>query len=154
MKRIVVYGNASKEKEKFVNDLQVSSQGDFSFQSSTHNSRFNAIDNGIAAPVHTAPWQLLVVPQHDAHLETATNFETTYFQCDFARPLVVVFYGKENEKTAPFIEACQSYLAGQPNVVVLSAEKLEDLKASKILGEFTNLENLPQPSPNDPSMGL
>lgn len=153
MKRIVVYGNANRDKDEFVSDLQLSSPVDFSFISSTPNNRFTAIDNGRTEPIFTAPWQLLVVAQHDQYLESATGFETTFFQCDLDRPLIMVFYGQENGKTANFIKECKDFLANQPTVRVLSTDKLENLNAIEVISEFKKLEALQQPSA-DKSQGL
>lgn len=140
MKRIAVYGNASTEKEKFVNNLQTSSTEKFSFESSTPTNRFTRIDNGAQSPIYTAPWQLLVVTLNDERLEGAPNFESLFPQPDLNRPLIIIFYGEENEKTKGIVNSYKDSLAAEQLVRIISTEDLENVFFDDLINAFYDLE--------------
>jgi hypothetical protein len=139
-KRVVVYGNASSEKEKYVNVLQTSSSRNFSFESSTPENRFRSIDSGFSTPLYTAPWQLLVVNMEQLRFDTTPpKFEALFPQCDLNRPLIVLFYGVSDPKTDELVEAFNKGLA-KHNVKTIRTTELENVSLDDLICEFYDLE--------------
>ncbi len=141
MNRIVVYGNASREKESYVSTLQEQSSRDISFLSSTSNERFTSVDTGRALPIYTASWQLLLVQLNDERLEDTPALDILFPECDSNRPLIIIFNGEENKKTKKIVNSYENDLEGTGIIKILSTADMKEVSADVLINEFHKLDN-------------
>lgn len=138
--RVAVYGHDRPEKDKLIKKLQGLSDK-FHFESSTPSSRYAQFNLGQHAPVYTSNYQLLLIDLNDKRLEAESlpSIPTLFHQCDFYRPLVILFYGDIAAK-AKLIADYRTELKDEEFVHTIASSNIDDIYLENIIQAFHELD--------------
>ncbi|MBA2652707.1 MAG: hypothetical protein H0U73_10630 [Tatlockia sp.] len=134
-KRVVVYGQDTKEKTQLMDQFKTSTQ--LEFLSSTPPNRFRIVNDGRKPPVNLASLQVLFLNLENETMESISSLERNYRLCDFTRPLMFILKGTENSE---LMTKLASYLV-KDNIVIQSINKIEELKVEDLANELKSLGN-------------
>ncbi len=94
-KRVAVHGRQDPAKTQLLQLLN-SSPSEFEFVTTTPENRFRIVTNGTNPPIQTASLQILLIDLNTS-LPPGYTLHGLYRDCNWERPLVVIFHGENAE---------------------------------------------------------